>query len=289
MTLFFRRKKRLRGRNTEETGVLRNVLYGVGTIIAIVLLGYGIRYVTHQESLTLETITVEGGETISHDLVRSKVEGVLKGDYFYIIPYHFAYLYPHRAITEAVNQIPRITNVVVRRISRKELSITFDEYMPSALWCRFKDTPPDCYFINDAGYAFAKAPLLEGGVLVRHYASGEEEFHEGEVISPAILNSMNIFLNLLNDKIQFRVTDVVHTKDGDIEFYINGGGRVLVSETMNATETFDTLVTILTAKEFTHIKPGNFNYIDLRFGKKVFVNEQLETSTTTETGLPEQQ
>ena len=50
----------------------------------------------------------------------------------------------------------------------------------------------------------------------------------------------------------------------------------------------ENLKTILVSEEFSHLKPGNFQYIDLRFGNKIFVNEEEvgsveenETSTST--------
>jgi hypothetical protein len=45
---------------------------------------------------------------------------------------------------------------------------------------------------------------------------------------------------------------------------------------------FQNLKTILASEEFAHIAPGEFQYIDLRFGDKVFVREaNMDTSTTS--------
>jgi hypothetical protein len=50
-----------------------------------------------------------------------------------------------------------------------------------------------------------------------------------------------------------------------------------------AVETLSNLETILASGTFTHLKPGNFQYVDLRFGSKVFVNEAPVASSTPET------
>ena len=46
-------------------------------------------------------------------------------------------------------------------------------------------------------------------------------------------------------------------------------------------QTVANLETVLTAPAFTDLSPGNFSYIDLRFGNKVFVNEEQIVTTST--------
>ncbi len=78
-----------------------------------------------------------------------------------------------------------------------------------------------------------------------------------------------------------------------------GGSELKTVASKDAQETIDNLLVVLASEEFAHLKPGNFQYIDLRFGNKVFVNEELavpeeeaaseEVATTTEreVSLPE--
>jgi len=70
-----------------------------------------------------------------------------------------------------------------------------------------------------------------------------------------------------------------------------GGGEFKVTLTQEPEQTVENLLVVLTSEEFQGIEPGSFQYIDLRFGNKVFVNEELATpnedvtseiSTTTE-------
>ena len=91
----------------------------------------------------------------------------------------------------------------------------------------------------------------------------------------------------------FNVTAVKKTSQQELSYHIAGGGRIITSLLESYESTVENLATILQSEEFTHLEPGNFQYIDLRFGSKVFVNEELpelETATTTasmtqETGL----
>jgi len=64
--------------------------------------------------------------------------------------------------------------------------------------------------------------------------------------------------------------------------------------------TVNNLNVVLTSDEFTDIQPGGFQYIDLRFGNKVFVNEtpveelvepgeNMASSTILEPRTPEEE
>ena len=81
---------------------------------------------------------------------------------------------------------------------------------------------------------------------------------------------------------KWEVTKVEIDSAGDAYMTIVGGGEFKVSLKQPAKETVDNLLTVLGSEQFAHLTPGNFDYIDLRFGSKVFVNE--ETIDRGETG-----
>jgi hypothetical protein len=66
-------------------------------------------------------------------------------------------------------------------------------------------------------------------------------------------------------------------------YHIAGGGIIKVTTRMTTAETLSNLKTILDSKEFSHLEPGNFKYIDLRYGNKVFVNEEMDEEISTST------
>ncbi len=94
------------------------------------------------------------------------------------------------------------------------------------------------------------------------------------------------FIVLLEEQLSLYVTHVHKRSTYDVEYTISGGGIIKVSQSIKMQESFENLQTILSSEEFMHISPGSFQYIDLRFGDKVFVNEVMGTdvmSTTTAT------
>lgn len=277
---------RIRTRSSpERRSFLWQIFRGVIRLSILFLVGAVVWYVTRLPFFSLDTIHVSGGETISHDDITMLVSQELRGAYFLIVPKKFTYLYPQDRIHDVLAQNQQLYDIEVLRTSRNELSVRFKEYIPHALWCSDSGTDSYCYYITESGHAFAKAPTLVGGSFVRHITEGQSEVREGEKISKEELARIDTFIQALSRNYGFRVSAVVHKNNGDITFGVNGGGELFVTGGKSFDTVLENIGSILASSEFSHIKPGNFKYIDMRFDNKVFVNESLgETSTTTEAG-----
>lgn len=258
----------------------------VGIVIAIViaLLVTTIWYVTRIASLQIENVEVIGGETIPHSVIENIVKTQLTGTYLKLVPKKFSPFYPKQAIIENIKSIDRVKNVDVQTSKDQTVTVVFDEYIPYALWCQDSESL-SCFFIDATGFAFAEAPELEGNAFVRYTEEGVVPKNKSNSFERSYIEETEVFIELLKEKLSLYVTHVSKHGTYDIEYKIGGGGIIKVSQRISMEDTFANLETILRSKEFEHIEPGAFAYIDLRFGDKVFVNEALEpiASTTAST------
>lgn len=283
--IFSRKKKKtLKRKSHRDQSFAWQIIKGVLKLIGLVIFFVCVYYVTRAQSLTISEVTVTGGETIPHESVRRTVLNELDGTYFRLIPKKFSYLYPRDHIQNLIENVERVYNVEVYRTNRKTLSISFDEYLPHALWCSVDMKNEPCYFIDQSGFAFAKAPHLLGGTLVRHYVQ-HNEYEEGDVIEEATLSAIDLFILQTGNVLNFRINTLNYLSDEDVSFEVNGGGMILVSLKKDLDETLENITVVLNSPEFEHIEPGNFKYIDARFDNKIFVNENI--ATTTEETQPE--
>lgn len=269
---------RIRTRREKRTDFRAQIFYGVMRIIGVVLALTAIFYVSRFQILTITDVEIVGGETISHDELRAQINNELEGTYFHLIPKRFTYTYPQERIIEVLSKNQRIHNINVERVTRNAITVDFDEYIPNALWCTGNGTN-SCYFMTENGYAFAPAPTLHGGAFVRHYTEGLTEVTEGQVLSREKNDALITFMSQLERELGFRTASLTYEHDGDVAVAVNGGGTVFMTGTDDFSSALSNLKTVLTSQEFSHLKPGNFKYIDVRFGNKVFVNEELGTST----------
>jgi len=263
--------------------LVRQLIIGAVLFSVFALLLAGVWYVTRISSLSITTIEVSGGETINHAVVETAVQRVLEGAYLGIIPRRFAWWYPDAEVYEAVRAIPRVKDPQIERTPGTTLSVTFNEYVPYALWCTDR-TDSDCLFIDETGYAFTAAPHLKGGALTRFHSLGATPKIGDRMTTLEHLKTMTDFIHIVSLNLKFEISTVEFDSADDVFYVLVDGGELRATLHDSALQVFDNLRTILASKEFTHIKPGNFQYIDLRFGNKVFVNEELGVATSTESG-----
>jgi hypothetical protein len=129
--------------------------------------------------------------------------------------------------------------------------------------------------MDKSGFAFASAPELQGSAFVRYIDEGAIPQKDAQGFESSFVKETGEFVTLLQDQLSLYTTHVQKKGVYDVEYTMSGGGVIKVSQSIPMQESFENLQTILTSEEFKHIEPGAFQYIDLRFGDKVFVNEVI--------------
>lgn len=276
-----------RRRLTPETVImLKQVLFGV--LLATVLGGLltGIWYGTRVAALTLDKVTVSGGETISHVMVESIATETLAGTYFKLVPRQFAWLYPETEIIQNIYALERVQSIHLERIEGTELEISITEYLPTALWCS-EEAAGACLFVDETGYAFTTAPDLTGGAFVRYTTLGREPTRGEQLVPVDDLAAVTWLYTTLEDELGWSVVQIEIDTVGDVFYTLRDRSELKVTLAADPAETYANLVTVLDSDSFTDLAPGDFQYIDLRFGNKVFVNrepwETFATSTASST------
>lgn len=265
--------------------VVRSILQGcvLGALIV------GVWYGTRAEEMTIRAVSISGAETVEHGEIFKRVEAALTGSYAVLVPKRFAYTYPRTSIVREVERIPRIETASVERHTRTELAVVVTEHRPVALWCAHH-TPDTCLFITEDGVGFSEAPELHGALFIRYQAEGVEPQIGNSVGAAQFIDATRGFARALFLRHGMRVHTITTTADGDIRYRIAGGGELLTAGSAAVPDVFGNLDSLLFSDSFEHLTPGNFQYIDLRFGNRIFVKEDddevSETDDATATSAP---
>jgi cell division septal protein FtsQ len=286
MLSFFKKKEspvlRKKVQKRRLSPVQMQFFIGFCIALLLTLLVTCVWYITRIESLQITNIEVVGGTTIPHSTIESNINTLLTGTYSRIIPKRFRFLYPHDELVERIQGLSRVKNVQIEVTDAQTMTVVFDEYIPYALWCSTADETA-CFFIDATGFAFSPAPTLEGSAFVRYVETGSLPKLGAYSFDSKYIKETTAFVEELKEKLSLYVTHVTKVGTYDIEYTITDGGVIKVSQSKSMEDTFRNLETILGSKEFAHIEPGAFQYIDLRFGDKVFVNENPIGSVATTT------
>lgn len=267
----------------EKILIIKQVLLGLFLFSIVSLFLAGVWYGTRVASLTIANVEAVDSETISANVVKAKVNDVLVGEYWHFVPKRFSWFYPEEEVVKKLEEIERIKDVRVEKVSGTELNVTFSEYLPYALWCNKENT--DCYFVDEKGFAFGRAPDLAGESLVRYRKLGEEPQLRNNLMSESDFTKIKNFNHLLASS-GWYVVEVEVDAVRDVFYLLGDGSEIRATLEADPNETFAYFDTLRKSEEFTHLSPGNFQYIDLRFGEKVYVNEEnglAVASSTDET------
>lgn len=283
------RKTKLQKRNTKKVVKERSMLQKqifIGLLIALVtaIVVAGVWYGTRIPSLQITQVEVLGGYTIPHTEVEERVRERLVGTYFKLVPHTFRPTYPKGAILDHIATIPRIKNVHIEVLDTQKIIVVFEEYKPAALWCETHETK-ECLFLDEVGYAFSQAPELTGSAFIRYIDSGHIPEVKQQGFKSEFIDDSQDFAELLAGGLDLYVTHVEKVDELDVLYTVSGGGVLKVSQLMTLEQSFKNLQSILSSEDFIHLQNGSFQYIDLRFGDKIFLREdevQQEVATSTE-------
>lgn len=271
-----RRPRRKVNFNPATLLLLKQLGYGVLTMAAVALVLTGIWHSTRVEALTITEVKVEGGETIASGTIVAAVEPLLDGNYYHLVPRRFTWWYPKGEIIAAIKAVDRVKDVTIKRVDGQTLLVSFTEYVPEALWCDPVERER-CLLLDQAGYAFAPAPILSGGSLVRYYTL-QTALERGMVpFTPRAYETTKRFTRYLED-IGWFVAAVEIDAAEDVYYTLVGGGEIKATLLDEPELPFNNLMTLRASTQFAHLAPGNFQYVDARFGSKLFVNEDMAES-----------
>ncbi|PIW96599.1 hypothetical protein COZ82_04170, partial [Candidatus Kaiserbacteria bacterium CG_4_8_14_3_um_filter_38_9] len=211
----FKKKSKVKSKNKlrrhtldpSKRMLIKQLLIGFFVLSLSSLFIVGLWYGTRLEKLTINKISITGGQTISHAEIKEKTETLLAGNYLGLIPKRFIWWYPHEVIFKTISDIPRIKNPVINRVSGTEIGINFEEYLPDALWC---DTANEeqCVFVDSSGYAFGEAPKLSGDTLLRYYSLEVKPAIGTFFLDTAKLTEITKFIMLLKSIPNFDISSI---------------------------------------------------------------------------------
>lgn len=280
------KKKRIVRKHTQVISKnIRRYVLGGAIILIVSLVLYSTNYVTSIPSLQIKTISVTGGETVSHTLVRETAWKALDGSYAKLIPRTFSYLYPEEDMYSLLHDVPRVKDVFVERVSMTSITVSFTEYFPTALWCDEISETSKCIFMDIEAFGYSDAPSVRGASFIQYI--DEDIIPKKHTQSPFIerMRNTQILQTQLKDVFPYTIRAVVYTKHGDVTYYLLGGGEIRTTGDDDPSYTVSRISALLSHKKYTHLAKEPFVYIDLRFGSKVYVKEketEVEASTVDE-------
>lgn len=237
--------------------------------------------VSHKSKWQILEANVVGGSAVSAEEVRELAMNKILGNYFLVYARNNSHLFPVGEINQALlSAFPRISEVSVERTDEHSITINISERKPYALWCGEKQIPKDCWFIDEVGFIFDKAPVFSKGVYMEVYGKIIER-KTGEVLRGSVpydrFATANTFAELLSEEVG-KPYLISLKPEGEVEVTLLTSVKYpFLAETSLRFKDESTPAVLL--KNLLRALPVQFPnnvglkkkllYIDMRFGNKV--------------------
>lgn len=265
----------------------RNRLLFLGiTLASICIAAVGAHYLSYLPQFSIQRIDVRGTNDIQPELVQSFVETKLfGGPRDFLSPSNIFVYHGTQLEREIASFFPRVRSAAISRPSlfSTDLIVTIYEREPFAKWT--PGTPGAAYEMDDSGFIFAveqdpasityKSPVIFEGyfsatstVVAKTYLAGR-------------FTAIRSLLERLGQS-GFAPTVFIAQSDQDFEIQLSRGYSIKASFGASAEDLIKNLELVLSS-DVLRDKESKLEYIDLRFGNRVYykfkVAEQQATPT----------
>ncbi|MFA6999526.1 MAG: FtsQ-type POTRA domain-containing protein [Candidatus Paceibacterota bacterium] len=252
---------------------------------------FALSYFSSYPKILINKITISGNSIIDTKDLENNVNEKLSGKYLYLFARANFLIYPHKKIYNGlIAKFPRIEKLKVTREGINTIHIEVVERAGSYLYCGLsipenkKDIGENCYFVNNNGLIFDKAPYFSGDVYFKYYTSikGDTDNPLGSQMFP--IERFHELVRFIDGvtSLGFKPAYLVIDSKGIYSLYIKSMGsnpnpKIIFKEDNNLVNIIDNFSTAMSKKEFANEIKGKYDtlsYIDLRFKNKVLYKFQ---------------
>ncbi len=237
------------------------------------------------ESIQIRKVNIEGTNIINKEEVQNIVDESLSGNYLWLIPKSNTFLYSVKKLNKIlVDKFPGISSLDVGRENLQKIYIKIVERKPQTLWCRGGEgeNVPDCYFVDSTGVVFASAPFFSGNVYFIYRGGLNKEDPLGaQIFSREDFLAFEDFIKQINNKFKISIVGVELKDQEDFDLLLSSGTRIMLNKNTPYNDMYDNLDAILKDTQFSSSTLPTLDYIDMRFGNKVYYKAKTATVKTT--------
>ncbi len=159
--------RRQKAASTRRRRSLRRKVFLGFVLVLLLVLGWLMRY----EGLQIKEVKVLGHKTVEASEVQKIVQADLEGNYFYIFPRRNFLIYPREKITRDILRSSGYIGYVDLKVkSVATLEVKIAERQAKYIWCGDSASTSSCYLADQTGLLFSPAPGISKNVMFVIYS-----------------------------------------------------------------------------------------------------------------------
>lgn len=245
----------------------RRIVLTIISILVPALSVAGLSWLSYADTIQIDKISVLGAQTIGAEAIEGNAQALLAKPYLGFFSRSTPLTYPREEIASSVKAYgPKIKEVDVSISGLKTLSIKIVEREPVAVWCN----NGSCLLLDNSGMAYDMATTTESGIVFSSAAIQEPKPGDRIADAPAFVSLMQL-LKAMPD-FGFVVSAAHFSSEGDISLSMaSSGPKVILAIDQDTLATYNRLNALMRDVNIkSQIKNDAYEYVDLRFGNKVY-------------------
>ncbi len=229
------------------------------SLISIIVCTY---FISRIDRFIISKVEIEDVVYQSSKSLNLEVEKALSGNYLFgLIPKKNIFLYPKHQIESAL-LFPSIIKVYTS-VKDGLLSVSFDTRKPLITWC----LEEVCTYIDNTGFSFASAPLIDGNAFISLKTDTLPQVGVSPITESVLSKAIYTYEGIKTEGLSIKTFS---TKGDSLFFYDSSGMIIKISLKNDLKESISNIKTVLSSPEIKNKKLSEIDYIDIRFGSKVF-------------------
>lgn len=242
---------------------LKVILFFLG----LILLLFGFVYWVRNPNFNINKISIIKNNFAHAENIEASVQDSLKGKILFFIPKTNVLFVPKQETKRKIKQeFPEIENIDISLKSSKEIEVKISEYEPKVIWIVNEKR----YFVNKEGNIFMAEPILHSydELPVIEDLTREVKIGDNVIASDFLMKLLTFVENLKTLDLEIYK---IRIPDQEV-FYLSTmkGFEILVGKNDDLEAVFENIGTIIDDGALDKENLSLIDYIDLRFGNKVF-------------------
>lgn len=248
-------------------------------VLVFIILIISFSFISKIDSLEIKEVSITGNENIRSEVLADIFTETTEGNYVFLFSKKNIFIFPKSKFKNRIlNEFLDIKDLSIKRIWLEGVLIEIEERKEHSLFCLTEKHEEniifsnECFFLDEEGFIFSKAPQFLEKKYFRYFKQKDSLFLGEVFMDYKKFSNINNFIEKLSST-GLKPNMFFADELGDFEIYFTGGEKIIFKGDDNYNNVFENLFTLLSENDFDLIKDNgslNFEYIDLRFGNRIF-------------------
>ncbi len=252
----------------------RRRIVAISILVGIVVALFGaFALLANASFMRISNITVRGAQTIATSTIEQKIRAQLTGSYLFVFPKDNILFYPNGRIEAAlIAAMPTIASASVHAENFQTISVTVVERKPKALWCgNTPSNPMPCFFLDESGKAYGAAQNFSDTTYANYFGSLSVNTNPKAYLTEDTFRALSALVDTIAASQKSATLRSVYVDDNqDVHVAFDTGFTLLFTLSADGGDVFQRFTLALQSDPFKNHALSDFEYLDLRFGDKLY-------------------